>query len=176
MLVFFEKIFQNKKSPLLGVSWWAVEDLNLRPRPYQRRALTSWANRPSFDMVERQGLEPWTPCLQSRCSSQLSYVPINCQDLLIVQYLFNSDKCIINNMLYQFSFGSLFFGILVLIAGGIVVVFHQKLADNLGSGVSSYDRFKFWGLVTCGVGFAIMLSLHTIPLNWLLNSLFGGGL
>jgi site-specific DNA recombinase len=26
-------------------------------------------------MVETQGLEPWTPCLQSRCSSQLSYVP-----------------------------------------------------------------------------------------------------
>ncbi len=26
-------------------------------------------------MVEIQGLEPWTPCLQSRCSSQLSYIP-----------------------------------------------------------------------------------------------------
>ena len=25
--------------------------------------------------VERMGLEPTTPCLQSRCSSQLSYVP-----------------------------------------------------------------------------------------------------
>ena len=57
-------------------------------------------------------------------------------------------------------------------AGGLVVIFHQKLADNLGGGVSSYERFKFWGLITCGVGFAIMLSLHTIPLNWLLNSLF----
>ena len=66
-------------------------------------------------------------------------------------------------MLYQFSFDSLFFGILVLIAGGIVVVFHQKLADNLGSGVSSYDRFKFWGLVTCGVGFAIMLQPTHYP-------------
>ena len=28
-------------------------------------------------LVETQGLEPWTPCLQSRCSSQLSYVPTN---------------------------------------------------------------------------------------------------
>src|SRR5664279_1216681 len=28
-----------------------------------------------FTLVETQGLEPWTPCLQSRCSSQLSYVP-----------------------------------------------------------------------------------------------------
>ncbi|QWQ32422.1 hypothetical protein KOY48_00910 [Candidatus Minimicrobia naudis] len=60
-------------------------------------------------------------------------------------------------MLYQFSFGLLFFGILVLIAGGIVVVFHQKLADNLGKRRAVVcDRFKFWGLVTCGVGFAIM--------------------
>ncbi|GEM_PF-2502983 len=32
-------------------------------------------------LVETQGLEPWTPCLQSRCSSQLSYVPINCNEL-----------------------------------------------------------------------------------------------
>ena len=79
-------------------------------------------------------------------------------------------------MLYQFSFSALFFGILIMTAGGLVVIFHQKLADNLGGGVSSYERFKFCGLITCGVGFAIMLSLHTIPLNWLLNSLFGGGL
>src|SRR5207249_949721 len=27
------------------------------------------------DLVETMGLEPTTPCLQSRCSSQLSYVP-----------------------------------------------------------------------------------------------------
>ena len=26
-------------------------------------------------VVETMGLEPTTPCLQSRCSSQLSYVP-----------------------------------------------------------------------------------------------------
>ena len=29
-----------------------------------------WSHR-----VETMGLEPTTPCLQSRCSSQLSYVP-----------------------------------------------------------------------------------------------------
>ncbi len=28
-----------------------------------------------FRVVETMGLEPTTPCLQSRCSSQLSYVP-----------------------------------------------------------------------------------------------------
>ncbi len=29
------------------------------------------------DLVETMGLEPTTPCLQSRCSSQLSYVPLS---------------------------------------------------------------------------------------------------
>src|SRR5437762_707700 len=66
-----------------------------RPRMHERR---SWATRedasgryfdafsPSGDVseafpdsctfaVETMGLEPTTPCLQSRCSSQLSYVP-----------------------------------------------------------------------------------------------------
>jgi hypothetical protein len=28
------------------------------------------------DLVETMGLEPTTSCLQSRCSSQLSYVPV----------------------------------------------------------------------------------------------------
>ena len=27
-------------------------------------------------MVELMGIEPTTPCLQSRCSSQLSYSPV----------------------------------------------------------------------------------------------------
>ncbi len=28
-------------------------------------------------LVETMGIEPTTPCLQSRCSSQLSYVPVS---------------------------------------------------------------------------------------------------
>ena len=36
----------------------------------------------SNNVVETMGLEPTTPCLQSRCSSQLSYVPaLLCLDL-----------------------------------------------------------------------------------------------
>ena len=35
----------NKKEPLFAVLlitiWWAQEDLNFRPRPYQGRALTN---------------------------------------------------------------------------------------------------------------------------------------
>ena len=122
-------------------------------------------------MVETQGLEPWTPCLQSRCSSQLSYVPI-AKTFSIVPYLFRYDKCIIVYMLYEFSVQSFFVGVLIIIAGALGVVYHQKLADNLADGLNSYDKFKFWSLIVCGIGFAVMLSLHTIPLNWIVQSVF----
>ena len=35
-------------------------------------------------MVELMGIEPTTPCLQSRCSSQLSYSPEASQGTLII--------------------------------------------------------------------------------------------
>ena len=53
-------------------------------------------------------------------------------------------------MLYEFSVQSFFVGVLIIIAGAIGVVYHQKLADNLADGLNSYDKFKFWGLVVCG--------------------------
>ena len=79
-------IYKNALRRFLSTSpyhWWAYLDLNQGPRPYQGRALTNWAIRPhgSFltppwgGMVELMGLEPTTSCLQSRCSSQLSYSP-----------------------------------------------------------------------------------------------------
>ncbi len=75
--------------------------------------------------------------------------------------------------MYEFSFNALFLGLVILATGGVITVFYQKLADNLGGGVSSYERFRLAGLVVCGAGFVIMTGLHTIPLNWLLHSLFG---
>ena len=74
--------------------------------------------------------------------------------------------------MYEFSFGSFFIGLIILAVGAIGVVYHQKIADNFGSGISSYDRFKLWALVICGVGIVVMLSLHTIVLNWFINALF----
>ena len=40
------------------------------------RQLSGQASRPAATCVELRGLEPRTPCLQSRCSSQLSYSPV----------------------------------------------------------------------------------------------------
>lgn len=77
-------------------------------------------------------------------------------------------------MSYEFSFGSFFIGLLILIAGIAFVKWHQQIADNLASGVSSYDRFKLWALITCGLGSLVMLNLHIFLLTWFFSMLFPG--
>jgi len=75
-------------------------------------------------------------------------------------------------MAYEFSFTSFFVGFIIVVVGAAFMIWHQVIADNLGSGVSSYDRFKFWALITVVVGFIVMLNLHTYILGNLLQSLF----
>ena len=75
-------------------------------------------------------------------------------------------------MVYEFSIGSFFLGLVILAAGVVTVKFHQQIADNLGGGVSSYDRYKLWALIACSVGLIVMVNLHTMLLTWFFNSLF----
>ncbi|MDO4712864.1 MAG: hypothetical protein Q4B05_03080 [Candidatus Saccharibacteria bacterium] len=74
--------------------------------------------------------------------------------------------------MYEFSFGAFILGTLILASGATITIYHQKIADNLGGGVASYDRFKFWGVVICIVGLFIALGLHSILLHGLVNLLF----
>lgn len=77
-------------------------------------------------------------------------------------------------MQYEFSVGSFFLGLVILAAGVAFVKWYQVIADNLGSGVSSYDRFRLTALITCGVGFIVMLNLHILILTWIVSLLFPG--
>jgi uncharacterized membrane protein YidH (DUF202 family) len=69
-------------------------------------------------------------------------------------------------MQYEFSIGSFFIGLLILAAGIAFVRWHQVIADNFGSGVASYDRYKLWAFIACGVGLIVMLNLHAMLLTW----------
>ena len=78
--VWFKRFFKSQtvrkvihSSRATGSCWWAQMDSNHRPHAYQACALTNWAMSPC--LVEINGFEPLTPCLQGRCSSQLSYTP-----------------------------------------------------------------------------------------------------
>jgi uncharacterized membrane protein YidH (DUF202 family) len=77
-------------------------------------------------------------------------------------------------MEYEFSIGWFFTGLLILAAGVAFVRWYQPIADNMGSGVVSYERFKLWAFITCGVGFLVMLNLHTTLLRWFFGLFFPG--
>lgn len=54
-------------------------------------------------------------------------------------------------------------------AGGAVVLFYRQISDNMASGVASYSRVKFWGMVIAGLGLVIMTNLHTLLLTAFVN-------
>ena len=75
-------------------------------------------------------------------------------------------------MEYTFTWGAFFFGLLILLAGTVLTIWYRPIADNMGSGVASYERYRLWGLIAIGVGFLVMLSIHTLLITWLFGMFF----
>ena len=76
------------------------------------------------------------------------------------------------HMDYTFSWSWFGIGMLVLFAGAALVVWYRPIADNFGSGVSSYERYRLYGLIACGLGLLVMLNIHTLLLQWFFGMLF----
>lgn len=76
-------------------------------------------------------------------------------------------------MAYEFSFASLFWGIGLIALGVVFMRYHQVIADNLGSGWISYDKFKLAALLTCVLGFLVMFNLHFFLLINIFKMIFG---
>lgn len=77
---------------------------------------------------------------------------------------------------WHFSFGWMFLGLLIVIISGAIVVNYQKISDNFLSGISSYDRVKFWGCVGVVIGLIVMANLHTLILTAFVNIVFRNGI
>ncbi|MBM3210062.1 hypothetical protein FJZ39_01835 [Candidatus Saccharibacteria bacterium] len=77
-------------------------------------------------------------------------------------------------MTYEFSIGWFAIGIIIMIAGALMVRFHPWLAENFGVGVGDYDKYKLAGLIAVGIGFVVMVNLHTTLLRALLGAVFPG--
>jgi len=73
---------------------------------------------------------------------------------------------------YEFSLASFFIGLLILAAGVAFVRYYQWVADNFGSGVGSYERYKLYAFLTCGLGLIVSINLHTIVLRTIFNAIF----
>lgn len=57
----------------------------------------------------------------------------------------------------------------MIIIGTCVVLFYQKIADNLAGGLNSYEKVKLFGLIFAGIGLLVMTNLHTLILYALMQ-------
>lgn len=73
---------------------------------------------------------------------------------------------------WSFSLGWAFVGLLVMVAGALIVIYYQKVAENFLNGVSSYEKTKLIGVITIIVGLILLTNLHTVLLTALVNLLF----
>lgn len=74
---------------------------------------------------------------------------------------------------FTFSFGWMFVGIVITIAGGLVVIFYRQIAEGMANGVSSYEKVKLFGVITAVVGLLVTANLHTFLLTLLIQLMFG---
>ena len=75
-------------------------------------------------------------------------------------------------MEYSFSFDSFVTGLIITIIGVAFMGLHRKIADAIGSGVMSYDKFKLYALITTIIGIVVCLNLHWFIFSNLIGSLF----
>lgn len=73
---------------------------------------------------------------------------------------------------FHYSFGWMIGGLVIALAGGLIVLFYKQIADNMASGVASYGRVKLFGIVTIVIGLVVTANLHTLILGWLVNLVF----
>lgn len=73
---------------------------------------------------------------------------------------------------WTFDLGWFIGGIVTLIAGGLIVIYHRQIAENLANGISSYGRVKAIGIAIIVAGFLIMSNLHTFLLGLLVDLFF----
>ncbi len=77
-----------------------------------------------------------------------------------------------NDMEYELSLGSFFVGCIILGIGVLFVRFYQWVANNFGAGVGSYERYRLYALLTCVLGFVVMINLHAVLLGWFFGMIF----
>ena len=76
-------------------------------------------------------------------------------------------------MAYEFSWQWLFIGLAITAAGALIVIFYRQIANNLASGVASYDKVKLFGIITVIIGLICTANLHTFLLGGLIKLMFG---
>ena len=73
---------------------------------------------------------------------------------------------------WSFSFGWMFAGLLVMVAGALIAIYYQKVAESFLNGVTDYEKTKLIGIIVVIVGLILVTNLHTVLLTAFVNLLF----
>jgi len=68
---------------------------------------------------------------------------------------------------FTFSIGWMIAGIVIAIAGGLVVIFYRQISHGLADGVSSYSKVKKYGVIGVIVGLLVAMNLHVMILTFI---------
>ena len=73
---------------------------------------------------------------------------------------------------WSFSFGWMFAGLLVMVAGALIVIYYQKVAESFLNAVTDYEKTKLIGIIVVIVGLILVTNLHAVLLTAFVNLLF----
>ncbi len=73
---------------------------------------------------------------------------------------------------WNFNIGWFILGLMIMVGGTLGMVFYRQIADNMASGVASYDKVKLFSGIAIGLGLLIMMNLHTLILTFFVNLVF----
>lgn len=73
----------------------------------------------------------------------------------------------------KFSIGASILGVVCIILGLLMCRFYKQVADNFGSGVSVYNRYKMIGLGLCVAGLILLFNLHNYILEFIAQLITG---
>ena len=60
-----------------------------------------------------------------------------------------------------------------IIAGALLTRFYKEVADNIGSGVASYERYRLVGVLVCVAGVIMMFNFHNLVFGFIAYMIFG---
>lgn len=59
-----------------------------------------------------------------------------------------------------------------MVAGALIVIYYQKVAESFLNGVTDYEKTKLIGIIVVIVGLILVTNLHTVLLTAFVNLLF----
>jgi hypothetical protein len=75
--------------------------------------------------------------------------------------------------MYEFSPAALIWGILIMAASATFIRFHRQIANAIGGGLGSYEKYKLYGLIGVGIGVLMMFNIPVFLLKLVASMFFG---